>query len=1029
MQHCDKQNIKNIESLLRSDKMKELAINNGVTLSVNTSYHTTDYATTYLIVEPINPESNIANFMMDIKSSLVDKIGIPISYRYNSPTVRSLVISYNADSLSKIKGEQVKKRDEQGDFDSIAVKEGVAELFESNTELANSVYEALGFNNLITPNDKIVFGHPTIGKTFLKEKGITNFISFDDDFAEEINNFVNTHKGSLDKYQYKQSKPKEYIDFSLSLYDKAKAQAKKESKILFTSSNIIFENRINDFDKVINLEREEFFKRIRERKTTYDIVAWKDQIDNLISKVDSNKVINTRLYLSDLLKNAIIKPTDKIIWGHPAIGKSYAAKKVKMIDFDSYKLGINKKYNLYIAPGLSDTELRTDDKTREARENWRYESEENQALWNQFIRDVWQQAKKDAKEQGAILFASDLLVLREFGNEVDKALTMPDELFFERSKQRNNFIEGELGTKVWKGNLNRAVNNFKEKFGEDKVISTEKYLSDLFITPQQKQQALQLYSQYLDTIFPDSKVKEIVYRGTPENYPIKKGISPSLGEGITFTSDKEWARSYTENGSAPTLHTVLINIKNPIVLEDNIDKLSENKQNAYIKQRNNKVNDGVISLNEYLVIEPEQIHILGSKKDIEGFKEFVSNNSKKEIINQEVKEGVQELFDSNPELASQIYEAAGFTEKTDYKKEKDIFYQDVKSKYNFESTDSLLKSISNNTKNPNYKRLADTFLKIKELKEVNLIENNNLSVNGNYILSTNSININIDRIIKRSNIKGYNAEFMLEQTILHEIVHALTKKATTSLERNEFIRNIENLAYKLYNEEIKDSKSDFKKYLEIQQEIKSNRENVSEEDYEFVADRQFKFYGLTNLDEFLTMSMTNPDFRNKLKETTLWQELKHLIAKFLGIAKTDLDFLESNFDRFLESTYSVNLEAQITSQQKQQAQQLYSRYLESLNKPNTNPILQGNQTNVEEIITQLEKDGLLEIDCKGKIKAEKGLQTNFVKGGKWKLIKDLKGYPTHKEGGVDLTINKNGVSIKNGNTQFTAKHGLVIPKN
>lgn len=107
----------------------------------------------------------------------------------------------------------------------------------------------------------------------------------------------------------------------------------------------------------------------------------------------------------------------------------------------------------------------------------------------------------------------------------------------------------------------------------------------------------------------------------------------------------------------------------------------------------------------------------------------------------------------------------------------------------------------------------------------------------------------------------------------------------------------------------------------------------------------------------------------------------------------------------------------------------YSQYLESLNKPNTNPILQGNQANIEEIITQLEKEGLLEIDCKGKLKAEKGLATSFVKGGKWKVIKDLKGYPTHKEGGVDLTIGKGGVSIKNGNTQFTAKYGLVIPKN
>ena len=92
-------------------------------------------------------------------------------------------------------------------------------------------------------------------------------------------------------------------------------------------------------------------------------------------------------------------------------------------------------------------------------------------------------------------------------------------------------------------------------------------------------------------------------------------------------------------------------------------------------------------------------------------------------------------------------------------------------------------------------------------------------------------------------------------------------------------------------------------------------------------------------------------------------------------------------------------------------------------------ITEVQESDVEAKVKELEKDGLLEIDCKGKLKAEKGLQTNFTKGGKWKLIKDLKGYPTHKEGGIDLTIGKNGVSIKNGNTEFTAKHGLVITKN
>ena len=42
----------------------------------------------------------------------------------------------------------------------------------------------------------------------------------------------------------------------------------------------------------------------------------------------------------------------------------------------------------------------------------------------------------------------------------------------------------------------------------------------------------------------------------------------------------------------------------------------------------------------------------------------------------------------------------------------------------------------------------------------------------------------------------------------------------------------------------------------------------------------------------------------------------------------------------LEELYNAN---GVNPQQKQEAQQLYSEYLESLNKPNTNPILQGNQ--------------------------------------------------------------------------------------
>lgn len=99
-------------------------------------------------------------------------------------------------------------------------------------------------------------------------------------------------------------------------------------------------------------------------------------------------------------------------------------------------------------------------------------------------------------------------------------------------------------------------------------------------------------------------------------------------------------------------------------------------------------------------------------------------------------------------------------------------------------------------------------------------------------------------------------------------------------------------------------------------------------------------------------------------------------------------------------------------------------YLDTIFSDKINDFLYDN------ILNQLEQKNEIEKDCKsGNLKAKKGLSTSFTKGGKWKLIKDLKNYPTHEEGGVDLIINKNGVSIKNNNNEFIAKYGLLIPKN
>ena len=57
-----------------------------------------------------------------------------------------------------------------------------------------------------------------------------------------------------------------------------------------------------------------------------------------------------------------------------------------------------------------------------------------------------------------------------------------------------------------------------------------------------------------------------------------------------------------------------------------------------------------------------------------------------------------------------------------------------------------------------------------------------------------------------------------------------------------------------------------------------------------------------------------------------------------------------------------------------------------------------------------------------------GRSYKFTKGSQWEIVKDLKGYPSHAQGGVDIKIGKNGVSFTRNNGIIEAKHGLVLPK-
>jgi len=123
------------------------------------------------------------------------------------------------------------------------------------------------------------------------------------------------------------------------------------------------------------------------------------------------------------------------------------------------------------------------------------------------------------------------------------------------------------------------------------------------------------YNAYLDTVFPDSKVKDIVYHGTDIEF------EEFLENELLYFGTKKIAKGYGK-----ILKPVLLNIQNPYY--ESVGNLSTEDYHILQERLEENNSDGFISdgkKNLFAVdtTQENQIHILGSKKDIQGFKDFV----------------------------------------------------------------------------------------------------------------------------------------------------------------------------------------------------------------------------------------------------------------------------------------------------------------------------------------------------------------------------------------------------------------------
>lgn len=154
----------------------------------------------------------------------------------------------------------------------------------------------------------------------------------------------------------------------------------------------------------------------------------------------------------------------------------------------------------------------------------------------------------------------------------------------------------------------------------------------------------QQYSQYIDAIFPNSKVDDILYHGTPEGFEQfdinKAGLHTKQStKGIYFTDSKITAEFYAEGDidfdqfeSLEEYEAVKTAKVIPVILNAHNLKITneiqgQKKQGDVILRTKTRFSDvGLLQeedlAHQYVVFETSQIHILGSKQDLESFKSF-----------------------------------------------------------------------------------------------------------------------------------------------------------------------------------------------------------------------------------------------------------------------------------------------------------------------------------------------------------------------------------------------------------------------
>lgn len=240
-----------------------------------------------------------------------------------------------------------------------------------------------------------------------------------------------------------------------------------------------------------------------------------------------------------------IKPGN-IIFGHPAIGKTYSLEsgkyKDKLIDWDEE---FNTKRDKWIEDH-SNTVKGTPEYKKARNEYLIYP--ERHPDYVEFIKSEWERVKNKVKKEGKILFASPHNLLKMFPQDFNRIINLKDDDFIKRNIGRGG---KEKESKLWKEGINETISNTTG-------IPVE-YLNEN-----------QYFEDYLNKHLGISKVVDengeplVVYHGSGSEFDTfaipsvdnRQHLSTKIAPKFFFTSSIKTAKSFISPRDEAILRTV-----------------------------------------------------------------------------------------------------------------------------------------------------------------------------------------------------------------------------------------------------------------------------------------------------------------------------------------------------------------------------------------------------------------------------------------------------------------------------------------